>query len=188
MASNDAQPLSFASNVPPPTSFLSGTWYVNYSTLPMWKDKRNVRITYTPLPPSNPTEDSSIPRLDDLVEYQTLSSDKIKTIQGIDTPGGGDTRAWDWRGKGWLKIASSHWEFLDWDNKRGEEDEWAVIWFQKTLFTPEGIDILSRSKEGLAEQTVRVIKLYLAGREQYAAVSSWLLEVQRDGVAPNRPI
>lgn len=176
MTSSDVQTHSSSSNAPPPpTSFLTGTWYVNYS------------ITYTALPPSNPTADSSPPRLDDLVEYQTLTSDKIKTIQGIDTPSGADTRAWDWRGKGWLKIASSHWEFLDWDDKRGEGEEWAVIWFQKTIFTPEGIDILSRSKEGVGEQALRTIKVDLA-REEYGAVSSRLFEVKRDGVTPARPV
>ncbi|KAL8925800.1 MAG: hypothetical protein Q9208_003297 [Pyrenodesmia sp. 3 TL-2023] len=190
MTSSDAPTHPFQFNVqPPPTSFLTGTWYVNYSTLPMWKDKRNVRITYTALTPSNPTEDSSTPRLDDLVEYQTLTSDKVKTIQGIDTPSGGDTTAWDWRGKGWLKIASSHWEFLDWDNTWDDgKEEWAVIWFQKTLFTPEGIDILSRRKEGVGDQALRIIKMYLSGRKEYGALSSWLFEVKRDGVPPARPV
>lgn len=148
----------------------------------MWKDKRNVRITYTALPAANVAEDS-VPRLDDTVEYQTLNSDKIKTVHGVDTPSGLDTRAWDWRGKGWLKIASSHWEFVDWSDgfAHGEAtgEEWAVIWFQKTLFTPAGIDIFSRKKEGLRGKTVNVIKNRLV-RGRHLALSEGLFEVKRD--------
>lgn len=141
----------------------------------MWKDKRNVRITYAPLPATN-TAEESIPRLDDTVEYQALGSDKIKTVHGIDTPSGVYTRAWDWRGKGWLKIASSHWEVVEW-SEGGEE--WAVIWFQKTLFTPEGMDIFSREKEGLREETVGGIKRRLGGG-RHKSLSEGLFEVKRD--------
>lgn len=145
----------------------------------MWKDKRNVRITYTTLPAANSSEEK-VPRLDDLVEYQALTSEKIKTVRGIDTPSGPDTRAWDWRGKGWLKVASSHWEFVDWSTGEGEEgEEWAVIWFQKTIFTPEGIDIFSRRKEGLREETVKAVKEKLGGG-QHKSMSEGLFEVRRD--------
>ena len=157
----------------------------------MWKDNRNVRITYTELPPSNPAA-SSIPRLDDLVEYQPLASDKIKTVHGIDSPSGTDTRAWDWRGKGWLKVVSSHWEFVDWGRagggsgegegegtSEGNEEEWAVVWFEKTIFTPEGIDIFVRGKEGLREETVREIKERLGGG-RHKTMSEGLFEVTRN--------
>ena len=172
---------------PPPTSFLTGTWNVIYSTLPMWKDRRNVRITYTALPPSDPTVDSPVPRLDDLVTYQTLTSDKNMTIQGIDTPSGGDTIAWDWRGKGWLNIVTSHWEFIDWANGPNEEDQWAVLWFQKTIFTPERVDIISRSKDGVGENMLRMLILELKGRDKCkAAMYSGLFMVKCDGMAPTR--
>ncbi|KAG7007779.1 hypothetical protein G7Y79_00008g024170 [Physcia stellaris] len=190
LPSSDVQPIS---TPPPPVSFLTGTWYVNYSTLPMWKDKRNVRITYTVLPFTNPSLPDPVLRLDDLVEYQALNSDKIKAIHGIDTASGADTGAWDWRGKGWLKIASSHWEFVDWGldgaggivegetegHGKGIEEEWAVIWFQKTLFTPEGIDIFSRRKEGLREETVKAVKEKLGGG-RHKTMSEGLFEVRRE--------
>ena len=148
----------------------------------MWKDKRNVRITYVALPAAIAAE-NSVPRLDDTVEYQALNSDKMKTVHGVDTPSDLDTRAWNWRGKGWLKIASSHWEFVEWSD--GTEDgeatgeEWAVIWFQKTLFTPEGIDIFSRKKEGLRESTRNSIQNILGGG-RHKTLSGGLFEVKRD--------
>lgn len=192
LPSSNVEPTSSTSTPPPPISFLSGTWYVNYSTLPLWKDKRNVRITYTELPPTNPSSPDPVPRLDDFVEYQALNSDKIKTVAGIDTPSGADTGAWDWRGKGWLKIASAHWEIVDWglggeggivvgetDGHGKEVEEWAVIWFQKTIFTPEGIDIFSRGKKGLKEETVKAVKERLGGG-RHKTMSEDLFEVKRE--------
>lgn len=129
----------------------------------MWKSKRNVRIKYTPLPPSHSgIEQSNTDRLDDHVTYQDLKHDKISTIDGVDTAAGTETGRgeWDWRGKGWLKIASSHWEILGW----GEEangNKWAVTMFAKTIFTPAGIDIYSQSSSGLQPQTVSSIQASL---------------------------
>ncbi|KIW14915.1 hypothetical protein PV08_07700 [Exophiala spinifera] len=123
---------------PPSASFLHGKWYVTHSTLPMWKTNRNVTITYTPLP-----NDAAV--LDDLVEYQPKSSDRRKKVKGYDTPSGDVPAAYGWRGKGWLMIASSKWQVIGY----GDEDEgWCVTYFEKTLFTPAGIDVYSRRKTG----------------------------------------
>lgn len=114
----------------------------------MWKKNRNVVITYTPL-------ESPPGAIDDLVEYQSLSSDKKKTVKGIDRPHANVGAAYNWRGRGWLKIASSHWEILAFGE---EEGGWAVTFFEKTLFTPAGIDIYARRKEGLSEALIRQVQ------------------------------
>jgi hypothetical protein len=127
----------------------------------MWKSKRNVRIQYTPLDPSSP----SIPkdqtdRLDDLVTYQSLHGDSVSTIKGVDTAPAGNSRGeWDWRGKGWLMIASSHWEVLGWGEEEANNgNKWAVTMFAKTLFTPAGIDVYSQSRGGVRPETLEGIK------------------------------
>ncbi|KAL2047396.1 hypothetical protein N7G274_001417 [Stereocaulon virgatum] len=166
----------------PPTSWLSGTWHVTHSTLPMWKSKRNVTITYKLLPPTTSSPASDTPtRLDDIVSYQTLSSPKVKTVTGIDTPSGTHTGAWDWRGKGILMIASSHWEVLGYgDLEAGHQ--WAVTFFAKTLFTPAGIDIYSRRKEGLGESVLGAIIEALAKveHESVRKLAGEIFEVRRD--------
>ncbi|KAJ9658888.1 hypothetical protein H2198_003458 [Neophaeococcomyces mojaviensis] len=132
----------------PSVDFLRGSWHVTHSTLPMWKTNRNVKITYTPL-------DTPPGAIDDLVEYQPLASDKWKTVNGIDKPHPQVDTAYNWRGKGWLKIASSHWEVLGY----GDEDGgWVVTFFEKTLFTPAGIDIYARRKGGLSSELVERIR------------------------------
>lgn len=159
-------PITFrppsASVVPQPSSFpapkekwLEGTWHVTHSTLPMWKSKRNVKITYKVITRGANIDKSPQNDLDDVVEYQTMTSDKVKTVHGNDVMG---ERAWDWhwRGHGWLKIATSHWEVLGYGNHEG--GDWVVTYFAKTLFTPAGVDIYSRAKEGLSESLLSEIK------------------------------
>jgi hypothetical protein len=107
----------------------------------MWKSSRNVRITYKPLV-------DAPEKLDDLVEYQKLKGDALKSVHGIDTPNQNFPGSYNWRGKGWLKIASSHWEVLGYGD---EEGGWAVTYFAKTLFTPAGIDVYARKKRGFSE-------------------------------------
>jgi hypothetical protein len=145
-SSSSAKPASPFS--PPSVDFFKGPWHVIHSTLPMWKKSRNVVITYTPL-------EGHPGAWDNLVEYQPLDSDKVKTVRGLEHPDPDVPAAWKWRGKGLLMIASSQWEVLG----HGEEEGgWAVIFFQKTLFTPAGIDILARQKSGLSESLIQRIR------------------------------
>lgn len=167
MANINVRPPTF-SKASPPAGFetpsirwMTETWHVTHSSLPMWKSKRNVRIQYTPLPPSDP----SIPaentdRLDDLVSSQGLNTTKVSTIEGIDTATKGETGRgeWNWRGKGWLKIAASHWEVLGWGEEEETGNKWVVTCFDKTLFTPAGVDLYSQHKGGLKAETVEGIK------------------------------
>ncbi|KAL4909153.1 hypothetical protein BDW74DRAFT_78042 [Aspergillus multicolor] len=144
--------------VPPSNDFIIGTWHVTHSSLPLWKDKRNVNITYELLAPDS----SGIVKIDDLVQYQAFGSDKIKSVHGVDTPSPDNPGAWDWRGKGWLMIASSHWECLGF-GQAVDDNQWIVTYFAKTLFTPAGIDIYSRRKEGLPPGLVEDILQAIKG-------------------------
>jgi len=61
-------------------------------------------------------------------------------------PKGTTATSYKWRGKGWLKIASSKWQVL------GYGEGWAVTYFAATLFTPAGVDIYSRTEEGISKE------------------------------------
>lgn len=138
----------------PPLEWLEGTWSVTHSTLPMWEKAKNVRITYRIIQPSTP---NGPVLLDDEVcsePTQRTLLPQPKSIKGIDTPDGNG--AWNWRGKGWLKIASSHWEVLGWGEMDGER--WVVTWFAPSLFTPAGLDIYSDRKEGMQEGTLKALQ------------------------------
>jgi hypothetical protein len=140
----------------------------------MWKKNRNVTITYTPLP-------NNADLIDDLVQYQPLNSTTSiqKKIEGIDTPDANVPAAYSWRGRGWLKIASSRWEVLGW----GDEDGgWCVTYFQKTLFTPAGIDVYCRRKGGLSEDMLKRIKQELRAVDVTGVkkLSEELFEIQHE--------
>ncbi len=86
-----------------------------------------------------------------------------KSIKGVDTPVPGYEAAWNWRGRGWLKIASSHWEVLGWGESDigGVKERWVVTWFKASLFTPMGVDIYSDRREGVSEGLFRTIEAAL---------------------------
>lgn len=176
--------------IPAPTlAFLSGTWSVTHSTLPMWRKNRNVQITYTAIANTSP------PHLDDLVTYQPLSSSSTKTVRGVDkpfavpgtaSPAEADAReqraslAYNWRGKGWLAIASSRWEVLGYGEEEGG-NAWVVTYFAKTLFTPVGVDFYSR-KGALKAETVEGIKSALrAMGDEVEKLAGDVFEVKMDG-------
>ncbi|KAI0754113.1 hypothetical protein C8Q80DRAFT_1136993 [Daedaleopsis nitida] len=193
---------------PPPPDWLAGKWHVTHSTLPMWRSKRNVSITYTALPNAG----EAPPKIDDLVEYQALESlsgrGKVKSVHGVDTPvAGANGWAWDWRGKGWLVVASSRWEVLGYGDEDEEEvqvggdadsspspegaagapvpgpqRQWVVTYFAKTLFTPAGVDLYSRHPDGLRPETVDAVKKALAGLadEGMRKLAEGLFEIQMD--------
>ncbi|EME45566.1 hypothetical protein DOTSEDRAFT_150688 [Dothistroma septosporum NZE10] len=149
----------------PRVQWLEETWHVTHSTLPMWRSKRNVRIQYTLLPPSSPAiPQDSTDRLDDLVSYQSETGNRVSTVKGIDKVAGtGDSRGeWDWRGKGWLKIAASHWEVIGWGQEERNGNKWVVTMFAKTMFTPAGLDVYSKSRGGLSAKTLDDIKTALS--------------------------
>ncbi|KAK3051580.1 hypothetical protein LTR09_007235 [Extremus antarcticus] len=169
----------------PSIPWLTEEWHVTHSTLPMWKSKRNVRIKYTPLEPSSPSiSKENTDRLDDLVTYQSLDKDKLSTINGIDKCSStGEKRGeWDWRGKGWLKIAGSHWEVLGW-GEEGTGNKWMVTEFAKTLFTPAGLDVYSKDRGGLRAETLEDIKKALTEIDDpdVRKLASEIFEITVDG-------
>lgn len=134
-------------------------------------------------PASSDGAAKKLDRLDDVIEFQEPGSDKFRQFRGRDlTTPGSDTRAWDWRGKGIIKVASSHWEVLGWgvddhglrplqaeekllyapdangDAKPKDRDYWMVTYFIKTVFTPPALDIYSTNPNGLSDEAFSAIR------------------------------
>ncbi|KAI9780789.1 MAG: hypothetical protein M1816_002661 [Peltula sp. TS41687] len=185
--------------VPPPTpDWLQGTWHVTHSTLPIWRTKRNVRITYTMLTPSTTTNNNkrrrgnnnntTTPQLLDVVTFQTPHSEKVGTLRGIDTSDSTTQGRWNWRGKGWLRVASSRWEVLGHgeylDVVDGEErvNRWVVTYFGPSLFSPAGMDLYSWDPAGLKGELVWDIKQALdrVGDGRVRKLTKKLFRVEQD--------
>ncbi|EIM81083.1 uncharacterized protein STEHIDRAFT_86348 [Stereum hirsutum FP-91666 SS1] len=184
-------------NPPNTTSFqpsisldhIIGTWHVTHSTLPLWKNKKDVTISYTE-PTYTPS--GSPQSFNDIVEYRSLSSPPSKprtVINGVDTldlasPESAPTR-FKWRGKGWLMIASSKWQLLGYNPPGEDGEEWAVTFFEKTLFTPPGLDVYARTEKGLPEDLIKGIveSLKGLGNEEITKLADTFFEVQRSGTS-----
>jgi hypothetical protein len=134
-----------------------------------------------PSSPSIPTDQTD--RIDDHVTYQSATGDKVKEVRGIDKAANPNSRGeWDWRGKGWLMIASSHWEILGWGEEEGSGNKWVVTMFAKTLFTPAGIDVYSQARTGVKAETLTNIKEALAAVNDadVKKMASDLFEIKSD--------
>ncbi|KZT58604.1 hypothetical protein CALCODRAFT_482230 [Calocera cornea HHB12733] len=147
-----------------PIAAFEGKWFVVQSTLGMWKTRKDVTITYTPHTPP--------PHLayNDHVQYRSSSapsSKALSSVVGISTllptrgAGADDPPAaisehgahFKWRGSGLLVIASSKWQVLGYDMDEG----WAVTFFEKTLFTPAGLDVYVRQPGAVNKERMEAI-------------------------------
>ncbi|RPD63928.1 hypothetical protein L227DRAFT_572374 [Lentinus tigrinus ALCF2SS1-6] len=178
-----------------------GTWHVTHSTLPLWKSRKDVTITYG----LKTSLSDEVIKFDDIVEYRAKSDPPSSTrsrVVGIDTlmsstatphtqgttpPSSKQAQTrYKWRGKGWLMIASSRWQLLGCseDPSPGNAAAWAVTYFEKTLFTPAGLDIYSRTARGLPSEAVQEIlgKVKELGGD-VAKISEGFFELERSGVS-----
>lgn len=127
---------------------LEGRWYIHLTDFPMWLkgDRVNPTFNYTV------QERNGIFGL--LDEVMFVKNGKNKAIRGFDTPINKENSKFEWRGNGWMKILKSRWEILY------TTQEWAIIYFEKTLFTPKGYDVIARN-ETLSDELLIVINAKL---------------------------
>jgi lipocalin len=120
-----------------PLEALQGTWYIHFSNFPMWLkgDKTNPTFNYTI------EKQDGIEGLKDEVIY--LKKGKQKSIVGFDKSTNTTNTQFVWRGRGLLSLLKSKWQVLYVD----PTNTWAVIGFEKTLFTPSGYDVISKNKQ-----------------------------------------
>ncbi|KAF3927686.1 hypothetical protein ABW21_db0203558 [Orbilia brochopaga] len=174
-----------------PQSLLK-TWWVTTSTLPMWKSAKNITITYSAVP-STPSA------IDDMIHYQSRSSDAtssstpapVKSIHGVDHPltENPTDLSYKWRGKGWLMIATSRWQVVGYGGRDVrdvdgvlEGIEWVLTYFEKSLFTPAGVDIMTVDKGGVDEETFKEIQNGLkdSGSSVLADLQGQMFDIPRE--------
>lgn len=131
-------------------------------------------------PGSQPPGGSNTPDASTGATPATLPSSTPDTI-----PNPAQTR-YKWRGKGWLAIASSRWQLLgcSMDPSPGSAGAWAVTYFERTLFTPAGLDIYARTADGLPADVVAEIIMKTKGLGgDVAKLAEGFFEVERSGAA-----
>jgi hypothetical protein len=78
-------------------------------------------------------------RLRDVVQYRSKKGTD-ETIKGWNTRR--DDNHFQWRGSGWLKPITSDWYVVYMNSHR----DTAIIYFAATMFTPCGVDVISRQQ------------------------------------------
>lgn len=167
------------------------TWYIISSTLPLWITKKNITITYSLL-----KNHQSFPILNDLVEYHPKlnckADKKKKTIKGIDKPIiKNGLQEWRWHGNGWLKVFKSNWKILSYgrdlhststNHKNEVRIEWMIIYFSKTLFTPNGIDLYCNQSIGFSDALKQklITELRKSEDEEISRLSDQLFDIHHD--------
>ena len=136
-----------------------------------WKDKRNVRLNYTPL--SN--------HIDDRVCYQTMTSDVVKFLDGKDIPSDSAIGIYTWQGKGFLRIASARWEVLSFTS-RPETGDWMLVFAHKSMFTSPAVNILCRNQGGLCESDLQSLETWIPSVEDasFQQAARGLVNIKQD--------
>lgn len=120
-----------------PLNNIEGRWYIVLSNFPMWLkgDKTSPSLNYAV------EAKGKVTGLRDEVISQKRG--KTQSIVGFDSPLDATNTRFLWRGKGLLSLLTSRWEIVHLE----AHGEWAIIHFEKTLFTPEGYDVIARRKQ-----------------------------------------
>ena len=116
---------------------LEGKWHIILTNFPMWLkgDKKNPNFNY------KIAERDSVMGLIDEVKYK--QNGQTKSINGFDKPLNIENTSFEWRGNGFLLLLSSKWQILYLDSA----NQWAIIYFESTLFTPKGYDVICRDTQ-----------------------------------------
>ncbi len=141
--------------VPLMMQWLIGTWFILSSDAPIWLngDKLLPTLNYTFV------QKKDTYKLLDETRY--TKNGKKKVIAGYDRLAKNDPSAFVWKGRGILFFVTSKWKV----SLQDKDGAWAVIHYSKTLFTPDGVDIISRSRS-LNDNTISHIhQLMMQDRE-----------------------
>ncbi len=116
---------------------LEGKWHIILTNFPMWLkgDKKSPNFNY------KMAESDGVMGLLDEVKY--TQKGRIKSINGFDKPLNIENTSFEWRGNGLLSLLSSKWQFLYLDSNK----QWAIIYFEPTLFTPKGYDVICKETQ-----------------------------------------
>ena len=115
---------------------LEGRWHIVLSNFPMWTKGNKTEPTFNY---SVTTKGGDTVLLD---EVKYMKKGKEKSILGYDHVKDRTNTSFVWRGKGLLSLLKSKWEILYME----PHCAWMIIHFRKTLFTPEGYDVVARDK------------------------------------------
>lgn len=130
---------------------LEGRWVLQYSGCPMWRKANTDTITFN-YELQHRGEELV---LREQVEFRR--NGKMKSKRGYEIPND-DSEMMSWKGIGMNKLFRTRSKVLY------NQDGILIMWFEKTLHTPESIDVLTRKKH-LSAQESEYIFTILNGKD-----------------------
>lgn len=127
---------------------IEGTWYINMTNFKMWLTGKKKNATFNYWIETK----SGVVGLKDHVIYTQRK--KTKTYKGFDTPLNENATSFIWKGSGLLFFIKTKWQIIY------QNDNYAVVHYDKTFATSAGYDVISRQKN-LNEDTIKGIKVKL---------------------------
>ncbi|KAJ4304992.1 hypothetical protein N0V90_000520 [Kalmusia sp. IMI 367209] len=147
LSSGTSSPPTFQA---PPDDLFFGEWHMQRTSNSHWKDKKNVRMSYTPAH-------------SDAFIAQSKKTSATTTISGSNMPVENETGVFAWQMKGLLRFIGAKWEILAWKASEDGRPAWMVTYAHKTIFTAAAVDVSCKPKGGISEVDMREIEGLLAG-------------------------
>jgi len=125
---------------------MEGRWYLQYSGCPLWKRGSIDTISFN----YDVQHKGEELVLHEQVEYR--KNGKMKMKRGFEIPVEG-TESFSWKGAGMNRI------FRNGSRVLHLQEGMLVMWFERTLSTPESIDVLTRKKHLNAQESTHILQL-----------------------------
>lgn len=125
---------------------LEGRWFLQYSGCPLWQKGSIDTISFN----YELMHKGENLVLKEKVEFR--KNGKMKTKRGFEIPME-DSNVLNWKGIGMNKFFRNQSKVLY--NKEGI----LIMWFEKTISTPESIDVLTRKKHLNAEESAYIFSI-----------------------------
>ncbi len=124
---------------------LEGRWFLQYSGCPLWL-RENVDMISFNYELEHKGEELV---LKERIEYR--KNGKMKMKRGFEIPSE-DSKFFQWKGIGMNKFFRNKSKILY------NKEDLLVMWFEKTVSTPESIDVLTRQKDFSSKESKEIIK------------------------------
>lgn len=125
---------------------IEGRWFLQYSGCPLWQ-KGNVDTISFNYELEHKGEELV---LRENIEFR--KNGKMKMKRGFEIPSE-DSEIFNWKGIGMNKFFRNKSKILY------HEENLLVMWFEKTVSTPESIDVLTRKKIQSAKESMAIFKI-----------------------------
>ncbi len=169
-----APTIAGSTPIPVDAKRLDGKWFIVASDQPTWTsgEKTSPALHYKVTSAS----DGAL-EMEDRVTFEEAGA--INEYRGRDTQEAGKPGSFNWRGSGALSLVSTRWHLMH----MSPDGAWAVTFYEKTMATPAGVAIISRTPT-LSATALAEARELIASHSELRDHERGLKQVAQTGGAP----